>query len=356
VSKQVSRRSSKQDVPSVQAAAPPSQDTTSATEHSAPLSPTSPTMTSQPPALRKSTSAALKRSSSGFEAIVEEKSVPMSVSGGTIEEVEDAQQTKSNDASALMLESNVPAAVENSSNQGPIPGVVSYSSPQTLLGQREMFLRNKSQGSLVANTPEPTFANQGGPSSDIGSVYNYPMYSSALSLADPDDVPLSQRKEIMRQSSLRSLTQSPSQPMMSLNRSSSAWTLGSSADQHAFNSHQPQRASMVPGPSAREAKLATFRQSVQHELRSGTPMMTATTRETPFATASLLGGREAEVQRNIEMQRTVLMGQKEAEAQRKEIKIREKQFADRAFDERMRNGDMLDAHRDLMRKMQKGAR
>ncbi|KAJ8124237.1 hypothetical protein O1611_g9404 [Lasiodiplodia mahajangana] len=35
----------------------------------------------------------------------------------------------------------------------PVPGVVSYSSPQTLLGKREMFLRNKSQSQLLTTLP-----------------------------------------------------------------------------------------------------------------------------------------------------------------------------------------------------------
>lgn len=108
--------------------------------------------------------------------------------------------------------------------------------------------------------------------------------------------------------------------------------------------------------SARDSQLASFRQSVQQDLRSGTPIMATSGRESPFTSSSLLGNREAEVQRNIEMQRNVLMGQKEAEAQRREMQRREKEHLDRAFDERMRNGDLLEVHREAMRKMQKGAR
>jgi hypothetical protein len=130
-----------------------------------------------------------------------------------------------------------------------------------------------------------------------------------------------------------------------------------SSENVVFNSHQPNRTSTLPTFAAREAQLASFRQSVQHELRSGTPVILSPGRETIFGSSTLLGGgREAEVQRNIEMQRNVLMGQKEAEAQRREMQRREKEYVDRAFDERMRNGDMLGLHREAMRKMQKEAR
>ncbi|PHH87922.1 hypothetical protein CDD83_8237 [Cordyceps sp. RAO-2017] len=228
-----------------------------------------------------------------------------------------------------------------------VPGVVSYSSPQTLIGQREMFLRSKSQGNLLAGAAEVPFVPPP-PASDAASVYSTSMYPAPLSTADPDDIPLSQRKQIMRQSSMMSLPQS--------NPSFTRLPGLESSDSLPFNSHQPKRMSTLPAQAVREAQLANFRQSVQHDLRSGTPIMSTSGRETPFTPASLLGNREAEVQRNIEMQRNVLMGQKEAEAQRKEMQRREKEYVDRAFDERMRTGDLLEAHREAMRKMQKNAR
>ncbi|KJZ74071.1 hypothetical protein HIM_06520 [Hirsutella minnesotensis 3608] len=227
-----------------------------------------------------------------------------------------------------------------------VPGVVSYGSPQTLIGQREMFIRNKSQGNLLAGLQDPNLA----PANDAASVYSTSLHPNALGVADPDDLPLSQRKNIMRQSSMMSL---------SLGNQSFSRLPGTGMENTEavpFNSHQPKRVSTLPPQIVREAQLANFRQSVQQDLRSGTPVMATTGRETPFTPSSLLGNREAEVQRNIEMQRNVLMGQKEAEAQRKEALRREKDFADRAFDERMRAGDFLEAHREAMRKMQKSAR
>lgn len=235
-----------------------------------------------------------------------------------------------------------------------VPGIVSYSSPQTLLGQREMFLRSRSQGSLVntvgemqAAPPAPAAAL-----SDAGSLHNYPMYAAALA-SDPDEIPLSQRRSMMLGSRM-----SMNESAYSLNRSESrAESTHAGADNLPFNSHQPKRNSGLPTQAARNTQLANFRMSVSQELRAGSPMMNNGGRETPFAsTNSLLGGREADVQRNIEMQRHVLMGQKEAEAQRREMQRRDREFSDRVFDDRMRSGDLLDAHREAMRKMQRGAK
>lgn len=233
------------------------------------------------------------------------------------------------------------------------PGVVSYSSPQTLLGQREMFLRSRSQGSLVNTIGEMQAAPPppGTASSEAGSIHNYPMYAAAFA-SDPDEIPLSQRRSMILGSRM-----SMNESSYSLNRTESR--VGSShgaTDNLTFNSHQPRRLSGLPAQTARDTQLANFRMSVSQDLRAGNPMMSSSGRETPFAsTNSLLGGREAEVQRNIEMQRHVMMGQKEAEAQRREMQRRDREFSDRAFDDRMRTGDLLDAHRDAMRKMQRGA-
>ncbi|KAM3512311.1 hypothetical protein MY11210_004024 [Beauveria gryllotalpidicola] len=229
-------------------------------------------------------------------------------------------------------------------------GIVSYSSPQTLLGQREIFLRSKSQGSLVSSVgdmqaapPPPMTAP-----SDAGSLHNYPMYASAFA-SDPDEIPLSQRRSMILSSRL-----SMNESSHSLDRAGSrAGSSHGGADNLAFNSHQPKRTSVLPSSAAREIQLANFRLSVSQELRAG---KSSGGRESPFtSTNSLLGGREAEVQRNIEMQRHVLLGQKEAEAQRREMQRRDKESSDRAFDDRMRRGELIDAHREAMRKMQRSA-
>jgi hypothetical protein len=290
------------------------------------------------PAMGRSTSmSALRRTSSTFEPIAEEQNLPFHVYA-IPEEHGNLRPTSTN-----------PSIGFNDINRqrSPVPGVVSYNSPQTLIGQREMFLRSKSQGNLLATTPESNFDTYGA-ASDTGSLANYPMY--AASLVDPDDVPLSQRKQMMRHNSLASLQ--GVQP--GIRRQSSGFDL---PENQAFDSHQPKRGSTLPTPAAREAQLAQFRNSVANELRAGTPMMAQSTRETPFSsTTNALAGRDTEVKRNIDYQRSMMMGQKEAEAQRKEWSRQEKEWADRAFDERMRSGELMGAHREAIRRMQQNAK
>jgi len=251
--------------------------------------------------------------------------------------------------------------------RSPPPGVVSYNSPQTLIGQRELFLRNKSQGN-ISNGVDYSLPTNPTPS-DAGSVYNYYPDYGYQPPSPGDDIPLSQRKAIMRQSSL--LASSSSLP-----RSSSALALPTQTpDNLPFDSHQPARKSNLPTPAARQAQLASFRQSVQAELRAGTPVVpSGNGRETPFmhfsnSTTNLLPGqigpgvsglgmtRESEVQRSIDHQRAALLREKEAEAQAREMERWEKERNDKAFEQRMRSGPaLLEAHREAMRRMQEGAK
>ncbi|KAF5026056.1 hypothetical protein F66182_1848 [Fusarium sp. NRRL 66182] len=227
------------------------------------------------------------------------------------------------------------------------PGVVSYSSPQTLMGQRDMYLRNKSAGNTLASSSEINIHNRYRASSDAGSLNNYPMYAAAMGV-DVDNMPLNQRKELMRQTSLNPSTSTPSLQRLSGGSNGT----GIPNLEASFNSHQPKRISTLPTSVVRENALANFRQSVQHELRAGAPVISNTGRETPFTPKSLLASREVEVQRNVDMSRNILLSQKEAEYQRREMEQREKEWADRAFDERMRSGDLLSVHRQAMRKLQ----
>lgn len=304
---------------------------------SPPLMPTNPNM------VRSASSAAVRRQSATFEPIVEEHDA----ANNPVAMREEGDLLRPMSASPPL--STSPAL----GHRQAVPGLVSYSSPQTLLGQREMFLRSRSSGNLLANLPEEIDPSTQHPGSDAGSLYNYPIYAAALA-ADPDDIPLSQRKEMMRHSSLTSLQGQNSMP---LHRASSGMDL---AERRNFDSHQPKRNSTLPTTMAREAQLAHFRNSVATDLRSGTPMMASTTRETQFSsTTNLLtsaSGREAEVRRNIELQRHRMLGQKEAEAQRKEMDRQQKEWTDRAFDERMRSGELMDAHREAMRRMQQAAK
>ncbi|KAF5004278.1 hypothetical protein FDECE_9213, partial [Fusarium decemcellulare] len=286
----------------------------------------------------RSASMGIRRTSGGIEPIAEERDGPSLTPPIPEGEVARGQSLS-------------PPAHPAEGHRSSTPGVVSYSSPQTLIGQREMFLRNKSQGNLLATPSDPNLNNPYRASSDAGSLHNYPMYAAAIG-ADADDLPLSQRKQLMRQSSLNPSTSTPS-----LQRLSGGSTgINVNSPEAPFDSHQPKRVSTLPTSAAREAALATFRQNVAHDLRAGTPVINNTGRETPFTPMSLLASRDAEIQRNVEMSRNILMSQKEAEGQRREMQQREKEWADRAFDERMRSGDLLEVHREAMRKMQRKAK
>lgn len=324
----VSKRQSRQNVALSNASSPDKDQ-----PFSPPLVPANPNM------VRSASSAALRRTSSAFGPIAEEHDgvhYAASIHG---------EQDNLRQMSTSPTLSTGPALGHRQS----AAGLVSYSSPQTLLGQREMFLRSRSSGNLLANLPEEVPATAAPAGSDAGSLYNYPAYAAAL-VADPDDIPLSQRKEMMRHNSLASLQGNPL-----LHRSSSGMDLPT--ERRPFDSHQPQRNSTLPTPAAREAQLANFRSSVAADLRSGSPMIASQSRATPFSSTTnlLTGGREAEVRRNIELQRNRIMEQKEAEAQQREMDRQQKEWTDRVFDERMRSGELIDAHREAMRKMQHGA-
>ncbi|EGU85785.1 hypothetical protein FOXB_03633 [Fusarium oxysporum f. sp. conglutinans Fo5176] len=287
--------------------------------------------------MARTSSGGLRIASGGIAPIAEEQIVP-SLTPPTAEEETMGMQNL-----------NAPAA--NESQRTSTPGVVSYSSPQTLLGQREMYLRNKSAANLVPSSSDVNLPTRHRASSDAGSLINYPMYAAAIGV-DVDDLPLNQRKELMRQSSLSPSVSTPSLQRLSGGSNSN----GFNSSEALLNTHQPKRVSTLPTSSAREAALATFRQSVQHELRAGTPVISNSGRETPFTPSSLLASREVEVQRSVDMSRNILLSQKQAEAQRRETQQREKEWADKAFDERMRNGDLLDVHREAMRKLQRHAK
>ncbi|RKK65809.1 hypothetical protein Focb16_v008706 [Fusarium oxysporum f. sp. cubense] len=287
--------------------------------------------------MARTSSGGLRIASGGIAPIAEEQIVPSLTPPIAEEETMGMQNL------------NAPAA--NESQRTSTPGVVSYSSPQTLLGQREMYLRNKSAANLVPSSSDVNLPTRHRASSDAGSLINYPMYAAAIGV-DVDDLPLNQRKELMRQSSLSPSVSTPSLQRLSGGSNSN----GFNSSEALLNTHQPKRVSTLPTSSAREAALATFRQSVQHELRAGTPVISNSGRETPFTPSSLLASREVEVQRSVDMSRNILLSQKQAEAQRRETQQREKEWADKAFDERMRNGDLLDVHREAMRKLQRHAK
>jgi len=99
--------------------------------------------------------------------------------------------------------------------------------------------------------------------------------------------------------------------------------------QNFFDSHQPKRQSSTPHTLSREQQLESWRSSVQQDIKASAP-----------------------VTNTLERQRSVLWQARQAEGQMRALEERRKGARDSAFDERMRRGDMLDAHREAIRKMQ----
>ena len=178
----------------------------------------------------------------------------------------------------------------------------------TLMGRRDSMLRNKtnyspastardSTGSLPSQLPG-NVSRQGSSSGE--SVYNrdYGLHSST-SLLD-DNMPLSARRSLLRQPSF------PSNPP-----------------------HSARRQYSGPSPMAREQQLASFRMGIQRERHSSiVPNVT------------------------LERQRSALWQERQVEGQKKAIEKRRKEEKESAFDQTMRRGDMQNAHREAMRKMQ----
>ncbi|KAI0481815.1 hypothetical protein F4859DRAFT_436259 [Xylaria cf. heliscus] len=266
-------------------------------------------------------------------------------------------------------DSSSPNSTPPSPNEPAIPGVVSYSSPQTLLGKREMYLRNKSQSQLFAIPAiqeNPSHTTR--PASQMASPYNNATTPTPpLTTQDADDIPLSQRKQLIRQSSALSVNSVSGRPQRN-----SSWNAAQppisnppprvhtiTAESSHFDSHQPQRRVSQPSQAERDARLSQFRQSVAADLRAAAP---AAQKPRPMlhttSSASRIGPStgNAEIGRAIDLQRNALMLQREQEGQKREMERLEKERNERAFEEMMRSGDLMDAHREALRRMQGGVK
>jgi Domain of unknown function (DUF4203) len=188
----------------------------------------------------------------------------------------------------------------------------------TLLGKRDALLRSKSSLGHTSLTPVQDTAS----SSLVPSETNSLAYDPRL---DDDNLSLSARPNVLRQSSLQIAPPVPtSTPLVS--------------PQHPLQqpipptTTLPHRKSLTLTPKVREARLASWRASVQAELYA--PLAPKQTIER-HRSALLQGRSQAERERIIEMQKRGIM--------------------DNVFNERMRSGDMLAAHREAMRRMQQQA-
>ena len=165
------------------------------------------------------------------------------------------------------------------------------------MGKRDSIVRAKQSyyANGAALTSMPEFPRRSVQSSDAG-VYNNPNQSTPA-FADDDNISLSARRSLLLQ-----------QPN---------------------SSYQPKRQSSTPTPMAREQQLASWRASVSQDLLSGVAP-----------------------KNNMERSRNSLFQERQAEEQRRVTEAKVKAKRESLFDERMRRGDMQEAHRDALRKMQ----
>lgn len=286
------------------------------------------------------------------------------------------------------------------STRPPIPGVISYNSPQTLIGKRDMIMRVK-HASLRPDSVQPGKMGRSSPNtsaeaSDAGSVqgvehgYVAALRSPNTSNADGtssepddlDDLPLSQRKAVMRRNSMASIGNAnigganPRRSSIGHNPigSGSNNTLATPA---AITSH-PQQAQLGPAPSAQAARasqLASPRQPVgvpgvrnasaqgggiylqpQGPLINSVYGIPGTTSTNSLPPHMVRQSHDSEVQRDMDVQRHFLMSQKRADARKRETLRGEREAAGRMFEQRMRtDSDMLELHRRAMRRIQRTA-
>ncbi|KAK4220613.1 hypothetical protein QBC38DRAFT_493869 [Podospora fimiseda] len=323
-----------------------------------------------------------------------------------IAEENDHGEQQSDSVSTLFPSENT-WAMPHMSNPSPVPHELSTSTsvpnlntrssvppqpPATLIGMREMLLRTKVSGPFVSQPGSDRSSSPNGnamvsPASRRGSLEaispdsylrnTTPAFNdrSSSHSIDLDDLPLSQRRAIIRQSSSMSFSSAAK-----LNRTSYSSLTGAAtshspspvpvatAESTPFNSHQPQRHSTVAPEKVRQAQLANFRNSVQADLKSKASSSALVRKmsiggETNFLTGGILGvsSSMSSLHNAFESgdwvaRRATLLSQREAEVMKQEAERLEKEKLQREFEERMRSGQMMEAHRDALRRIQRGAK
>jgi len=200
----------------------------------------------------------------------------------------------------------------------PMPG-------STLMGKREGMVRNKvstmsfnpysSTPNVNIMAPSDAASARGvrleGQGSDDTSL------SERKQLIDQENMTLAQRKQLIQNQQL--------QPQQ---RRQGTWPLAEHVQ--GFDSHQPKRTSGID-QSKREAMLATWRESVRQEIAPVQPVVADEGRR-----IAMINDRK----------------QKEMEKQQQAMAAT---YRDTVFDDMMRRGDMLDLHKEAMRRMQAAA-
>ncbi|RKF59765.1 hypothetical protein OnM2_057021 [Erysiphe neolycopersici] len=180
----------------------------------------------------------------------------------------------------------------------------------TLINQRSSIARNKglykrSSGVSILD-PNSAVISQAG-SSETGSTYNCP-----LLLENDETMSLSQRRDLIRQASIAAAA-NPNQSSHSM----------------IYNTNQLRRMSTLPSSQTRQQKLAWWRASVRQDLQASLPP-----------------------EDRIEQQRNKLRESQKLDELRRLAEERKKDAREEAWDDMMRSGEMLDAHREALRRLQ----
>jgi hypothetical protein len=179
------------------------------------------------------------------------------------------------------------------------------------MGKRDSLVRNKFSSSsmnlLNASTPDLV-------PNDSASTHG----GSRLSTLEEDEMSLAERRAMIQRQQQQ---HRQSQPLLPRQNSQS------------FNSHQPNRDGRELDRQRQESMLAQWRQSIQQDL--------AATQD-PEVTAA-------------DEQRAKMLQDKQHLRQSQQQAAMYNKSRDTAFDEMMRRGDMIDLHREALRKMQANA-
>ncbi|KAK2630257.1 hypothetical protein QTJ16_001077 [Diplocarpon rosae] len=213
------------------------------------------------------------------------------------------------------LEGDSPSSPPTIRSTGKCPSPNIPFGASTLMGKRDSMLRSRPlyPGNASCFAPTPKISQP--PShtgSYAGSVYKCPNTNALVH--DDDSMSLSARRQMIRRSSLgqpeRVVQQTPS----------------------AYDSHQSKHQSSAPQPQLRQQQLASWRASVHQDLQAQAVPKTA-----------------------IERSRSALWHERQQEGQKRMVEQKKRGERDSKFDEMMRRGDMLDAHREALRRMQANA-
>ncbi|CCU81815.1 hypothetical protein BGHDH14_bgh02576 [Blumeria hordei DH14] len=191
----------------------------------------------------------------------------------------------------------------------------------TLSSKRDSFIKNSNTKKISPSISTP----------DLGPAIPLTSAGPRIKSSEPEDTlskthinysrnrPLSYRDNLTRPSSL------------AISAHGSGTAISGSVLK-TFDSHQPQRKSCVINSQVREHQLASWRASVQQDLQAALPPTD-----------------------RIEQQRTMMRESRKLEEIRQLTEERKKGAREEAWDEMMRSGELLDAHREALRRLQNKA-